>query len=179
MRLYFYGARTMFNIITILYGSVKAKNNFCTNRHFLFLLFAFLPDNGCRKTIFLAKQIYHANSFQPCPLSARRRAHPFSLCESQAPEGHTADKALKGTAYSVSCITCPAFRNRAPSCYVLHLFGIGSPLASLETDRENLFTLPGTAGGHFAKTKVHGQPREGCPCRGGRGLDDQFIRRPT
>ena len=52
----------------------------------------------------------------------------------------------RGTECSVSCIACPDSRKRCSSRCVLHLFGIEYHLASLGTDSESSFTLPGTAG---------------------------------
>ena len=59
-----------------------------------------------------------------------------------------------GTEYAAFCITCPAPCKRGPSRCVLHLFSIVYHPASLETNSESPFTLPGKAAGcRFAKAK--------------------------
>lgn len=58
-----------------------------------------------------------------------------------------------GAEFSLPCITFPASRKRGPSRCVLQLFDIEYRPASLGTDSEIPFTLPGTAGGVSLKPK--------------------------
>ena len=68
----------------------------------------------------------------------------------------------RGTEYSVFCITCPATCKRDFFRCVLRLLGIEYHPASLETDSESPFTLPGTAAGcRFAKAKKQAARRGG------------------
>ncbi len=109
-------------------------------------------------------------SKRPCPSlgkdgAVRGYAH-FALrarARSQAPrlrrglrkpwKGILPASLSKGTECSAFCIICPVSRKQGSSRCVLQLFDIEYRPASLGTDSESPFTLPGTAGGVSLKPK--------------------------